>query len=723
MSKLIQGFGILVLTGIVGCGNSTKEPIIHDGTGGQGNISSTRPLFKPGEGKIPLPNDFLFKDTADFTLNPPVADATDFSDPTVALSAMDGWSATAPFSIAFVNELNTDPANPAVTLNKDTILPGKTIRLFKVNVKRPEVSSGIPAPTGAVTGVEKELVAGVDFVAALSGQMSVAVIPLKPLVQQASYMVVLTNGIKDSSGNSTFADRQYAITQTTTPIPEELPTGPLEGARKLVNAMENAAEVAGQPKADITLSFQFTVEAVGAVVVSSKMFYIDGAIAQGQVPTPIFSSLMTDTTIVGGMGAADLHKGEINLNYFLTAPTAEKPTAVVSEFFHGAAMVPVEGRMMENPLAGKHTSYANKLPQVTGIERVPLLVALPKHPSCSKPYAVTIFQHGITSDRTAMLSVADSLAGPGSCNAVIAMDKPIHGIAEDNGFHQLLLANGKPGVFAGYSSAGVRERTFGVDYVNNDTGAPGPDGKVDESGKHFINLKSLLTVRDNGRQAILDLLALEKAIKYMDIDGGGTDFDETKISFVAHSLGAMTGVGFLGYSDNIKSAVLMSPGSGIALLLDGSPYFGPSIHAGLAAAGIERGTADYAKFMFVAQTVVDTIDPASLSAFAKVNNVPVLIMHNDGDVHIPSTIANAPQSGNTPLTRFMDTETISVTEAGFVAGNRLFARFNIGDHKSALVPTENRDLTIEMQTQMVTFLNSPAATKGVQVSRPEWLAQ
>ena len=52
---------------------------------------------------------------------------------------------------------------------------------------------------------------------------------------------------------------------------------------------------------------------------------------------------------------------------------------------------------------------------------------------------------------------------------------------------------------------GARERTFDVDLINNATGAAGADGVVDATGTHFINLQSLLTSRDNLRQAETDL--------------------------------------------------------------------------------------------------------------------------------------------------------------------------------------------------------------------------
>ena len=65
----------------------------------------------------------------------------------------------------------------------------------------------------------------------------------------------------------------------------------------------------------------------------------------------------------------------------------------------------------------------------------------------------------------------------------------------------------------------VGEPTFNVDYVNNTTTAPGPDGIPDSSGQHFINLASMLTARDNLRQGAANLIALTRAAPSLDLDG------------------------------------------------------------------------------------------------------------------------------------------------------------------------------------------------------------
>lgn len=50
--------------------------------------------FDPSNGVIPFPSNLLFTGTTDLTLNLPVVDPSDFGDPSVALSALDGFSAT-----------------------------------------------------------------------------------------------------------------------------------------------------------------------------------------------------------------------------------------------------------------------------------------------------------------------------------------------------------------------------------------------------------------------------------------------------------------------------------------------------------------------------------------------------------------------------------------------------------------------------------------------------
>ncbi len=67
---------------------------------------------------------------------------------------------------------------------------------------------------------------------------------------------------------------------------------------------------------------------------------------------------------------------------------------------------------------------------------------------------------------------------------------------------------------------GSIERTFDLDAENNVTGAPVPDGIIDPSGIHFINLTSALTSRDNLREGVADLVTFAHALPALNIPGG-----------------------------------------------------------------------------------------------------------------------------------------------------------------------------------------------------------
>lgn len=704
MKKALYGVALLSSMILTACTDGPEEPKIPGI--GEGSTTLVAPVFAPGNGELPIPNDVLFSGTADLTLNIPTDDPTDMSNPQNAISALDGWSTHAPFSIEFRG-----------AIDGSTVVPGQTVRLFKVSVDRPEAipGTGIPAPTGPVTGVEAELVAGVDFVAVPASSTSVGVIPLRPLEPQASYMVVVTNGILDANGNAVIPDAQFSVVKSPDPIPEGSATSGLEPLRQLTQAMLAASSSAGIESDDVVLTYQFTVQSVANALVAANNAYVQVAADEfGVRPASSFSSLMTDTTPFTGIGAANLYKGEVTLPYLLTAPTAENPTAVLNNSWVGTDQIPTEGGPVPNPLAGAPITYANPLAQKTGDEIVPLLVSLPKNINCPKPYPVMIFQHGITSNRTAMLGIADTMAG--ACTAVVAMDLPLHGIAADNPVHLGLqqASGGLIGIFEGYAAGDVRERTFGVDYIDNQTSAPGPDSIPDPSGAHTINLTNLVVSRDNLRQAVLDLLVIEEAIPAMDVDGDTQpDFDANNISFMGHSLGGIAGSKYIGLTDKVKVSVQATTSGSIAQMLDGSASFSPRIRAGLAAAsGVPADDPAFesevlAPFLFAAQTVVDSGDPVNYAVLAQALDIPTLALQVQGDQVVPNAVEGAPLAGSIPHAALFGLPT--VTES--TATDRAFLKYVSGDHASPLSPSADAAVTVSMQTAIANFI----ASGGTQV--------
>ncbi|PKL94783.1 MAG: lipase, partial [Gammaproteobacteria bacterium HGW-Gammaproteobacteria-8] len=320
-------------------------------------------------------------------------------------------------------------------------------------------------------------------------------------------------------------------------------------------------------------------------------------------------------------------------------------------------------------------------------------------------WPVVIFQHGITGNRSQALALADTMASIGF--AVVSMDLPLHGITQTNPLDPdqplalLYVGNTPFGAFA-------NERTFDLDLQANATGAPGPDGQIDPSGTWFINLGSLLTSRDNIRQAQVDLSTLALNIPQMDLDGDSiSDFDGSNINFVGLSLGSIVATGFLAVEPTVNNAVLSVPGGGIANLLAGSETFGPVIRAGLAAAGVPPDSPAFFQFLGAAQQVIDAADPINWSTLAVQNN-SILLHQVAGDTVVPNAVPGAPLSGTEPMIRVMQLTPVTATTQN-PAGIRGVTRFTQGTHGSLLDPS-NPAVTAEMQGQAASMIASGGTT-------------
>lgn len=652
--------------------------------------------FDPANGVLPFPNNLLLSGSGDLTLNPPVADPTDFGDPAVALSAMDGFSTVAPWSFSF-----SDPIDP------NSVVPGSSVRLFEVQ---------LVFGTIAVQSINRELTPGAEYVAVAASANSVAIVPTQPLQEMTAYMAVVTNGITDQAGNAATPSQTYFLTKQTSPLVDAagVSTEPLlpnssaqalEPLRQLVNAQEAAAGTQGIAKDDIVLSFTATTQAVTPVlsVIRSQAQPTFSQI--GQIcPAPGVCLSTADVLPPGASpGIADLYMGVMGVPYYLGVPSATNPTAALTDFWQaspGGYIPPFSGLGLDP--TSTNVTVANPIPVKTSDQTIPMLITVPNSSSGRvKPAAgwpVVIFQHGITGNRTQALALADTMASIGF--AVISIDKPLHGLSDPT--NPLYIENTPFGPLS-------NERTFDMDLQNNATGAPGPDGIIDSSGAWYVNLSSLLTARDNLRQSQADLSILALNIPQMDINADGVpDFDGSNINYVGLSLGSMNGIPFLAVEPTVSNAVLSVPGGGIAQLLSGSQTFGPVVRAGLQAAGVAPDSADYNQFLLIAQTVLDSADPINWGATTAANN-SVLLQQVKDDAVVPNAVPGAPLSGTEPLIRVMGLDAITATTADPM-GIRGAVRMIQGGHGSLLDPSAGPAVTAEMQGQAASMVASGGAT-------------
>jgi hypothetical protein len=650
-------------------------------------------VFDPSAGALPFPTNLLLSGSADLTLNTPAADPNDFTDPLAALGTLDGFSTVAPWSFQFTQQV--DPT---------TVIPGSTVRLFEV-----QFAFG----TIAVQAINRELVPGQDYVATVAptdptGQ-TVAIVPLRPLDEMTGYMAVVTDGILDTEGTAATPDQTYFLAKrteplidaagnSTEPLLDNATAQTLEPLRQLTNAQEAAAASVGINRDDIVLSFTATTQAVTPVlnVVRSMAQPTSSQIAQACL-APGFCLTTADVLPPGASpGIADLYIGVTELPYYLGIPSEENPVAPLFDFWRaapGAYMPPFDGLGLDPD--SRNITVANPIPVETGRLNAPVLITVPNansgHVRPVSGWPVVIFQHGITGNRSQMLALADTMASIGF--AVVSIDLPLHGIIDQT---SPLYVGNTP--FAPIAS----ERTFDLNLQDPE------DPELDGSGTWFINLQSLLTSRDNLRQAQADLSILALNIPFMDLTGDGLgDMDGSNINFVGLSLGGIAGLPFMAVEPTVSNGVISASGGGIAYLLNGSETFGPVIRQGLADAGVEPGSPDFFQFLLVAQTVIDAADPINWGAASLTNSM--LLQQIAGDTVVPNAVEGAPLAGTEPLIRALGLDAITGTTQD-PAGIRGAVRMLQGSHGSLLDPSANPAVTAEMQGQTASMVASGGAT-------------
>ena len=674
-------FSILIGLSLLlsGCGDSASTSVKVEAKKAGAYI-----VFDSKGGNIPYPNNILFAGSADGTLN--IAYDPNASDASVkaALNTLDGFSTTSPITVGFTGEINAT-----------TLING--LKVYEIATDANASTGGVPI----IQGITGELTFGVDYVTAISGN-KIVILPVKPLKGNQSYMVLLTTAITNNAGTPIGPDVVSELFLQTSPLvdangnhttlPLDVATQ-LEGIRQATQAMIGYSMAQkGFAREDIVAAWSLKTQTIGAVAQAFINDNPTGAMTlkdTGYTSQQMIGASGVDVSAM--QGNAEVYAGTLaNLPYYLAkARSAHDPAPLTDSF---------------------EFNTTSNLPELNATITLPVLATVPTSTMPSSGWPVVIFQHGITQNRTNLLAISEAFANAGY--ASVAIDLPLHGITDTN----------SPLYMSGL------ERTFDLDLVNNDTQAPGPDGKIDLSGTFYINLASLLTSRDNVRQTTSDLVTLKNSLNaalLVDVNStpNGVKFDASRVAFVGHSLGTIAPFGFLAHT-NLESVTLAMPGGGIAQLLNNSATFGPVIEAGLAQKGVMKGTSDYAAFMLAVQTIVDDGDPINyamqVGATQKVFAIEVVGDPQTGhlpDQVIPNNVPTAPLAGTDPLVNYLQAVTLSGNTGDNATPNKT-ARYNAGHHSSILRPNLNTgetptqtemDVLRSMQTQVATFVGSQGA--------------
>ncbi len=666
---------LLLIAGVLvaGCSGSSSDGIgPTNPQSGNGNPTSPPGVgafhadFIPLSGVLPFPTDLYFNGSTDGTLNIPT---TPFNAQNVgALNALDGFSTVATATARFSAPIDAATISPA------------TVYMFEVDVSN---------TTKATVGFRRPLAFGIDFTARVaptgdSGGQTLEIVPLKPLTPSAGatnvgYLVILTNGLRDTSGNAATPDRDYVAIKSALPTCAAITNPSLNGICLLTGAHIAIASAVLTPAIvpSIVLTFSFSTQATADTMNFAAQLAQPGPI--GVVATGLNLQMLNPAL----PPIADIYVGQVAIQYY------HNPASPLTSAWQGAPFTAVPGAPTTT-----HLTRFNPVPVVQAQLPIPLFVTVPNALSGQvKPAAgwpVVIFQHGLTGNRAQSAAVAGAYASQGF--VVAAIDIPLHGITNPaNPLYQ----------------AGA-ERTFDLDLVNNTTGAAGGDGVIDPSGSYIINLTSLLTSRDNLRQAAIDIVQLVTSLPNLDLDGDTVaDIDPARIHYSALSLGGIVGTVANAMPISTASAYLNVPGGGVANLLRESADISPDINAGLAnaSAALQPGLTLYEQFFRDAQTIVDAGDPINYIA-AAVAARPVLLTQVINDTVVPNT-ATQRLINAAP---FVKTNTAGLNFVG--AGTGTWVHFTSGYHGSLLDPSSNPAASLAVTTEMQTHAASLAASGG-----------
>lgn len=787
MKKLILNLAIVSALGLSGCGSETVQDVKNDAVdNGTVVVASARVVFDPAGGVLSAPNDLLLSGTTDGTLYMPgekdeagnELDSPDYADPSTALGALDGWSLAQPFVLAIDFPEGT-------TLDGDSLASPDSVKIYEA------LMGGDPGCTevtrGSACKVVSELAFGVDFVTKASGN-KITVIPLKPLKSKTTYILALTNNVKDSNGKAVAGSTTYeSVRQDITTNP--LATAEQKGLQSIINSFENVIEKAGADKNSLIYTMAMTTQSTSDANFAVKSLMVAN-LQQGVRPTLSIKDSGTSvadklagkipSTSVQLYKSANYMSGSITLPYYLGIPSMANPKAPVNSHIKALcdsgvmlaklaqvnpAAIPAEAipgsvsdatciaisKAKNLPAPGlrdlssllsldtkRHITKFNPVPAPSAASDIPWIgnpgkldvqmttpdiaeanivrraMGLPDLVKPANGWPIVILQHGFRSQKEHMLTVTGALAIQGL--ATVAIDLPIHG-----------------------------SRGFDLNGDNID------DINASISALHFANLGYLPAARDNFKQANADILGLRFGLNFMggvDSEGDAIDLelDNSKVHFMGLSLGAITGMNFVGLANTslnpaidgmfkVSATSFVAPGLMFANFGIESPAFSGLAKSNLAykasagfkalvdskfpldAQGNSTATQDqltatynqfyasllpeqqaglnsvFSTFTFAAQTMLDAGDPISYTSILAATKTPTHLIeiigngtNNLPDQVVTNTAPFTPLGGTNPIISLLGLPTLSETTTAQDSKVSGVVKFLYGHHSSVINP-------------------------------------
>ncbi|RYZ45843.1 MAG: hypothetical protein EOO72_03305, partial [Myxococcaceae bacterium] len=480
-----------------------------------------------------------------------------------------------------------------------------------------------------------------DGVVAMPQQLQI--IPKAPLDGATEYGAVLTTDLKDEKGRNVAPSTAFALLRLANPVYDEVAkkslissvpdglAGLLEPRRKLLKPYFDkvAAPVKdgglGIPRSQIALGWNFTTQSTTSVL--QQLYTLPG----GVYGTPAAPSYVFPITaqVKGSMAGAN----------------PPFPSDNIGEIYEVMATTPWL-------LTGPAGTLNPGAPRTT---RYPFMLFLPKEAAPATGYPVVVFGHGLTSNRTSAVSVANTLTGAGY--AVVAMDAVYHGERTSCVGAAAVLPTPNP---AGDSAAcanpatqrcdndpmslsygrcvartvdtrascdatvlppGVPGDVYCANLVSPSQGRCMADNKCEggdflRSGGvpvinawNFLNLGNLFSTRDNFRHHVVDFAQLTRVLNSEEL--AALNLDAAQVDYVGQSLGGIMGTMSTAVSTRVRRSVLNGAGGNLVGVLLTAESFKPQRDAflgQLSQAGIKPGMPAFDTFISLANTILDPAD-------------------------------------------------------------------------------------------------------------------
>ena len=274
MKRLLLSVVIASTLGLTACGGKSSNEHKDDAVP---TVPQAHLAFQPDpeavDTAIPLPSDIIFSGTKDGTLQQiPDKDTGNFSDPAIALGALDGWSTTESISIPVNFPKYDSKQNPITDLGilPESVNQDGVARVFEVQRHGPlafDKSCLTESSNDSllVCKVEKELKYGDDFTTQVVGNQ-IVIVPLKPLKQNQSYLYAITDKVLDTYNRPIAGSATFNVLKSDA----SLPSADQQALQAAIHSYDKSLDQNGVDPKTVIYSSMFTTQSISNVVDAIK---------------------------------------------------------------------------------------------------------------------------------------------------------------------------------------------------------------------------------------------------------------------------------------------------------------------------------------------------------------------------------------------------------------------------------------------------------------------